>query len=112
MCSGRARCTHVNELNSQAQTRERGRAWGPLLIIALITLLAHANAFHDALVLDDKVFVGPHREAPLNSLGEAFERDVLDRWTSGTPVASTRSTAPPSVAVWRGRGSSATATAW
>jgi len=83
MFSRRARCTHVNELNSQAQTRERGRAWGPLLIIALITLLAHANAFHDALVLDDKVFVGPNREAPLNSLGEAFERDVWARGPGG-----------------------------
>ena len=45
-------------------------------MLTLVTLLAFANAWPDALVLDDKMFAGEFRPNGLESLTEAFNRDV------------------------------------
>lgn len=50
-------------------------------MLVFFTLLTFANSWHDALVFDDKMFVGPGSEQRLDSLSEAFTRDV---WNSGS----------------------------
>lgn len=47
-----------------------------MLLLSLLTLLAHANAWHDAVVFDDRAFFGPDRRVVLESLPEAFEREL------------------------------------
>jgi hypothetical protein len=42
--------------------------------------MAHANAWHDAVVFDDRAFFGPDRRVVLESLPEAFEREL---WGGG-----------------------------
>ena len=46
-------------LNSPADEARTPSVWWAILMLAVITMLAFANAAHDELVLDDKVFVGP-----------------------------------------------------
>jgi len=60
----------------------RSTAWFSATILALVTILAFANAAHDELVLDDKVFVGAKQLVKVDSLQEAFTRDV---WGNDRP---------------------------
>ena len=53
--------------------------WWAIFVLSVITLLAYANAAHDALVLDDKVFVGPQSILGLESHSEAFFRDIWEK---------------------------------
>lgn len=56
------------------------RHWVAVLLLTLLTLMAHINAWHDVLIFDDKAFFGPERQVALESLPEAFERDL---WGDG-----------------------------
>lgn len=61
-----------------------GIHWAPLIMLCLITLLATANAWHDTLIFDDKAFVGPDHPQALESLGDAFSRDLWGRDRQGS----------------------------
>lgn len=53
--------------------------WVAVAMLTVVTLLAFANGMPDALVFDDKAFVGPEAEQRLERLTEAFTRDVWSR---------------------------------
>ena len=54
----------------------RSRLLVSVILLTVITLLAFANAWHDSLVFDDKIHVGPDRLNALPVLYEAFQRDI------------------------------------
>ena len=54
----------------------RSKTWTALIVLTVVTLLTFANAAHDALVFDDKFFVGPNKNAQLDNLGDAFKQDL------------------------------------
>jgi len=67
----------VNEPTSApAGDNSRSTAWVSAVVLALVTVLAFANAAHENLVLDDKVFVGAKQAVKIDSIQEAFTRDV------------------------------------
>ena len=57
----------------------RSRTWVAIIMLTVVTLMTFANSAPDALVFDDKVFVGPDAKHALEHPGEAFTRDVWDK---------------------------------
>lgn len=66
-------------LNSPADEARTPSVWWAILMLAVITMLAFANAAHDELVLDDKVFVGPESTLDLKDNREAFLQDIWEK---------------------------------
>lgn len=62
------------------QGTDRSGYTASLLILTLFTLLTFVNSWPDALVFDDKVFLGPESTHRLETLGEAFSREL---WNQG-----------------------------
>lgn len=54
----------------------------PIIILVAVTVLAFANAVPDALVYDDKFFVGPDRASGLDDIKRIFADDV---WNEADP---------------------------
>lgn len=54
--------------------------WSALFILTLFTALTFINSWHDALIFDDELFLGPGAEQRLESLVDAFGRDL---WQGG-----------------------------
>ena len=71
----------INSINAGTTSEHPPRRhWVAVLLLTLLTLMAHANAWHDAVVFDDRAFFGPDRRVVLESLPEAFEREL---WGGG-----------------------------
>jgi tetratricopeptide (TPR) repeat protein len=63
-----------------ASNNESGRSkfWFSLVLLTLFTVLTFSNSAHDALVFDDRGFLGPGADYKIESLTEAFTRGVWD----------------------------------
>lgn len=62
--------------SSATYASQRSNTWVAVIVLTLVSLLAFANAAHDALVFDDKAFVGAGRISQLDSLPDAFNQDL------------------------------------
>lgn len=68
----------VNPTTPQTATTqgERSSTIASMVMLALVTVIAFANAWPDTLVFDDKFFAGPNRESGLENLWSAFGQHV------------------------------------
>lgn len=61
----------------------KARTWTALIMLSVVTLLTFANSWPDALVFDDKGFVGSEPSIPIDSISEAFTDDLWRQDSGG-----------------------------
>jgi tetratricopeptide (TPR) repeat protein len=69
----------LNQTVATRQETDRSGTWISLFILTVFTLLTFVNSWPDALVFDDKIFLGPESEHRLERFGDAFSRKLWNQ---------------------------------
>jgi hypothetical protein len=66
----------TTQADSKALDKRSSDTWAAVIMLTIVTLLTFANAAHDSLVFDDKVFVASGQKSQLENLTDAFRQDL------------------------------------